>query len=254
NATYPKRGVFKTAGLTNALADQKTTVDLSASRLERLSTLAPELIGQLGTEFTDVLDFFNAVERELVPTVMKATSDAAGIDMAALHRERNHNFRLVDYFKKQSNQGEEAARCGVHKDYGTFSIIFQNRLSGLEYIHPTTGAWTTVAPDHVAIVWGWCGDILSGDRIRATPHRVQSTLPGIRRLSAVLFSAPDLDAVLSPFNGNDAGFCDEIRNGQVTVSQFKDISGKQWRPREGNEDGPRLAPGYDPLEAFVRRV
>ena len=123
NATYPKRGVFKTAGLTNALADQKTTIDLSAARLERLSTLAPELIGQLGTEFTDVLNFFNAVERKLVPAVMKATSDAAGIDMAALHHERNHNYRLVDYFTKQSNQGEEAARCGAHKDYGTFSII-----------------------------------------------------------------------------------------------------------------------------------
>ena len=123
NATYPKRGVFKTAGLTNALADQKTTIDLSAARLQRLTTLAPELIGQLGTEFTDVLDFFNAVERELVPAVMKATSDAAGIDMAMLHRERNHNYRMVDYFTKESNQSEEAARCGAHKDYGTFSII-----------------------------------------------------------------------------------------------------------------------------------
>ena len=220
--------VFKTAGLTNALADQKTTIDLSAARLERLSMLAPELIGQLGKEFTDVLDFFNSVERELVPTVMKATSDAAGIDMAALHRERNHNYRLVDYITKQSNQGEEAERCGAHKDYGTFSIILaiyqnkclppsfsQNYLSGLEYIHPTTGAWTTVAPDHIAVVWGWCSAILSGDKIRATRHRVQTTLPGTRRLSAVLFSAPDINTILRPLNGNGAGFCDEIRNGQV---------------------------------------
>ena len=36
------------------------------------------------------------------------------------------------------------------------------------------------------------------------------------------------------------------------VYQFK--KGKQWRVREGNEDGPSLTPGYDPLEAFVRRV
>ena len=85
--------------------------------------MAPELIGQLGTEFTDVLDFFNAVECELVPTVMKAMSDAADMDMAALRRECNHNYRLVDYIMKQSNQGEEAARYGAHKDYGAFSII-----------------------------------------------------------------------------------------------------------------------------------
>jgi hypothetical protein len=46
-----------------------------------------------------------------------------GVDMAALHRERNQSYRLVDYFMKQNNQVEEAARCGVHKDHGTFSII-----------------------------------------------------------------------------------------------------------------------------------
>jgi hypothetical protein len=112
--------------LTNALADQKTTIDFSAARLERLSALAPELIGQLGTKFTDVLDFFNAAERELVPTVMKATSDAAGIDMAALHRERNHNYRLVDYFTKQNNQGEvRSAQRLWNNSYCTFLAFYQ---------------------------------------------------------------------------------------------------------------------------------
>jgi isopenicillin N synthase-like dioxygenase len=91
----------------------------------------------------------------------------------------------------------------------------QNGLSGLEYIHPTRGTWTTVAPDHVAVVWGWCSAILSGDRIRATRHRVETTFPGTRRLSAVLFSAPDINTILRPLNGNGAGFCGEIRNGEV---------------------------------------
>ena len=128
--------------------------------------------------------------------------------------------------KARKLRGAERTKTMEHSvSYCEFLAIYQNKclppsfsqnyLSGLEYIHPTTGAWTTVAPDHIAVVWGWCSAIPSGDKIRATRHRVQTTLPGTRRLSAVLFSAPDINTILRPLNGNGAGFCDEIRNGQV---------------------------------------
>jgi hypothetical protein len=215
NATYPKRGVFKTAGLTNALADQKTTIDLSAARLSAFSALAPELIGQLRTEFTDALDFFNAVERELVPAVMKATSDAAGFDIAVLHRERNHNYRLVDYFTKQSNQDEEAARCGARKDYGTYCEFLSLYLRLNSDLHLSAKTvylgWNTStllrrlgqpSPLTKKPSYGGGAVPFSGDRIRATGHRVQTTLPGTRRLSAVLFAASDINTILRPLNGN----------------------------------------------------
>ena len=232
NATYPKRGVYKTAGLHKSDVDQKVTVDLSAIRLERLNRLSPELVHELGAELKEAVGFFKQVEKELVPRIMQATSTAAGFDMAALHTQRNNNYRMIDYFAKSTAIG--APRCGVHRDYGTFSIILyafapnhtalsltlslhrQNGASsGLEYLQPGSTQWTSIPKSDGAIVWGWSSAILSGDRIRAAQHRVQATQPGSRRQTAVLFVAPDLDAVLTPRSGSVTGFGDALANGQV---------------------------------------
>ncbi|KAF8588991.1 hypothetical protein K439DRAFT_492610 [Ramaria rubella] len=253
NATYPKRGVYKTAGLHKTDVDQKLTIDLSAVRLERLNRLAPELAQELGVELKEATGFFRQVERELVPRVMKATSAAAGFDIAALHTQRNNNYRMIDYFARPA--AVDAPRCGVHRDYGTFSIVFQNGAStGLEYLQPNSIQWISVPKMDAAIVWGWSAAILSGDRVHASRHRVQATQPGSRRQYAVLFVAPDLDTVLSPRTGNPSGFSDAIVTGQTTVGQFKDISGRTWRRREGNEEGVLLEyeRSADPLETFVR--
>lgn len=121
NATYPKRGVYKTAGIDKPDVDQKLTVDLSAARLERLNRTAPQLAHELGAELKEAINLFQRVEGHLVPQVMEATSAAAGFDMASLHSKGNNNYRMVDYFAKPTTTN--APRCGVHRDYGTFSII-----------------------------------------------------------------------------------------------------------------------------------
>jgi hypothetical protein len=121
NATYPKRGVYKTAGLHKPDVDQKITIDLSAIRLERLSRVSPELVHELGAELKEAVGFFRRIEGELVPRIMQATSSVAGFDMATLHMQRNNNYRMIDYFAKSA--AIDAPRCGVHRDYGTFSII-----------------------------------------------------------------------------------------------------------------------------------
>lgn len=123
NSTYAKRGVFKTAGLNNPQADQKTTIDLSAKRLENIQRLAPELVQELGQDFKEILEFFYALEGRFIPSVMRASNAAAGVNLEALHAGRNNNFRLVDYFANQSSEVDIAPRCGSHRDYGTFSVI-----------------------------------------------------------------------------------------------------------------------------------
>jgi hypothetical protein len=57
------------------------------------------------------------------------------------------------------------------------------------------------------------------------------------RLSAVLFFAPDLDVLLKPLkvDGGAKKFSNKIMAGQVNVGWFKDVMGKRWRWREGNE-------------------
>jgi isopenicillin N synthase-like dioxygenase len=77
---------------------------------------------------------------------------------------------------------------------------------------------------------------LSGGRVHAVIYRVRR-LAGVRRLSAVLFVAPDVDGVLKPLNVDETSmkFSEKIMTGQVNVGWFKDVMGKQWRWKEGNE-------------------
>ncbi|KAJ5087558.1 hypothetical protein N7456_011174 [Penicillium angulare] len=62
--------------------------------------------------------------------------------------------------------------------------------------------------------------------------------PCIRRLSAVLFVAPDLDVKLKPLDGVSLArpFSDTIMKGELDIETFKEMMGKRWRYREGNEE------------------
>jgi isopenicillin N synthase-like dioxygenase len=125
--------------------------------------------------------------------------------------------------------------CGARTDYGTFSIIFQNGTPGLELEDADApGIWIPVPGDVIVILTGWCALVLSGGRIRPARHRVRRT-PGVGRLSAVLFIAPDLDAKLKPLGGMNSTPFSKIMSGKVNVEWFKDTMAKRWRYCEGNE-------------------
>jgi hypothetical protein len=256
NATYPTRGVFKNACLdpsSSPAIDQKTTIDLSVARLQKLKELDPALINDLGSEFADVLDFYSMVERDILPLLMRATSAIVGQDIAPLHASANNNLRLIDYFASDVEN-----RCGEHRDYGTFTIVFQDRsVGGLEF--DVDGKWVPVPADVDAVVsWGWCGAILGDEKVVAAGHRVVRTVPvRERRTTAVVFVAPDLDVVLMPLgDGKGEGVWSErVREGGLRVGEFKEVMGKKWRWREGNEKGEVVEGGQDrEIVRFVKGV
>lgn len=74
--------------------------------------------------------------------------------------------------------------------------------------------------------------MLSGGKVKAVRHRVRR-VPGVRRLSAVLFVAPDLDVKLAPTAEVDT-FSDLVNQGNFDVRCFKEVMGGKWRYREGN--------------------
>lgn len=82
--------------------------------------------------------------------------------------------------------------------------------------------------DATVILTGWCAVILSGGRVSAARHRVRRA-PGVRRLSAVLFIAPDLDVKLKPLPGiqSSRAFSDTIMCGVLGLATFKEIMGKR---------------------------
>ncbi|KAI1473957.1 Clavaminate synthase-like protein [Daldinia eschscholtzii] len=248
NASYPTRGVFKNAALKNGISDQKLTIDISPYRLACISAELQASLSPHG--FGDVIKFFSELSANHVDSMLSKLGTSVGIDLLPLHRSRNINFRLCDYTPTTAAPRSKNG-CGAHRDYGTFSIIFQDGTEGLEMeSHTEPGSWVPVSAHSVVLLCGWCAFILSGGKLEAARHRVRRR-PGVRRLSAVLFVAPDLDVVLKPLNaqgGNAARFSSQVMDGNIDVRWFKECMGKRWRWREGNaqlEDGEDITQDED---------
>ena len=261
NATYPSRGVFKAACLNPASSpniDQKTTIDLSVARLQKLRELDPALVDDLGQDFDDVLRFYGTVEKDILLLLTQATSAIAGSDLAPMHENENNNLRLIDYFSNAESK-VLGPRCGEHRDYGTYTVVFQDGLvGGLEF--DVDGKWIQVPANVDAVVsWGWCGAILSNNRVKAAKHRVLRTQPvQKRRITAIVFVAPDLDATLMPAEGSmevdqPSVRSERIMTGNLSVGEFKQVISKKWRRREGNEEGEVVEGAQDrEVLAFVQ--
>ncbi len=95
------------------------------------------------------------------------------------------------------------------------------------------GSWVPVPGDATVLLCGWCAVVLGGGRVAVVGHRVRR-VPGVRRLSAVLFVAPDLDVKMAPAERVEA-FSETINQDFLNVRWFKQVMGKKWRHREGDQ-------------------
>ncbi|KAK1146771.1 hypothetical protein N8T08_002532 [Aspergillus melleus] len=206
NTIYPRRGIFKTARLYKKESDQKFTIDLSPARRSLIPAALHRSLAGHGLDV--VLDFFKHVNATHVPSILSSLSVLAGTDLAAAHRNSIVNFRLCDYHPDTAAP-DCSNGCGAHTDYGTFSVILQNSTQALERLprFPAPGC--------------------PSGRIRAARHRVRRT-PGVHRLSAVLFVAPDTTTQLQPLPGVQRirPFSREIMQGHQHVEWFKEMIGQ----------------------------
>lgn len=236
NAIYPRRGIHKTAAMKNPNSDQKFTIDISSHRSVLIqSELSPSLARH---GLNEILTFFEAVNQAWVGRIMDSLHHLAGVDLTPAHQHAQINFRICDYNPETVSPDSENG-CGAHTDYGTFSIIFQDGTSGLEFEDPSSDdTWIPVPGYATVVLTGWCAVILTGANVIAARHRVRRT-PGVRRLSAVLFVAPHPEVVLSPLvemSTPAKPFSRFVEEGMLTVGWFKEFMGKKWRHREGNEE------------------
>ncbi|KAJ3076819.1 hypothetical protein HK102_005339, partial [Quaeritorhiza haematococci] len=278
NKVYPKRGLFKDAALKEGARkeiDQKITLDLSDPRLRAILENEPALVQRLGPDFREAVGFYHAVERRMIDRLLVVLGKVTGKDLTSIHTEKNYNYRLVDYFPRLANgipslsgattASDQAHRCNEHRDYGTFTIIFQDgQTSGLEV--KINGKYEHVPPtdaSRVILLFGWCAAIMTNDRIKAALHRVVDPAPanGLvvpRRNAAVFFVAPDKGAQLVP-----SVLPGETRQywWKGTVGDLKEIIGNKWRIREGteiggetDEEGLNLKTQDDVINHFLRAV
>ncbi|KAL5343084.1 hypothetical protein BJX70DRAFT_354427 [Aspergillus crustosus] len=159
--------------------DMKESMEIGKEGVEGLPNQWPDGIDEEGMEFKEVmLNFFEQC-RELHVRVMQAI--ALGMNLPSHFFDEyvdagDNNLRLLHYpavhrdvFK--SNPGQ--VRAAEHSDYGSITLLFQDRRGGLQARSPE-GTFVDVTPFTDTVVVN-AGDLLarwSNDTIKSTKHRV----------------------------------------------------------------------------------
>ena len=131
----------------------------------------------------------------------------------------DNNLRLLHYPAVPAalfTSDASRVRAGAHSDYGSVTLLFQDRVGGLEVQSPR-GTWVRATPIPGAIVVN-AGDLLSrwsNGRVRSTRHRVVQPPPGEtgvvtgedgevmvrQRYSIAYFCNPNFDAWIEALPG-----------------------------------------------------
>ena len=121
---------------------------------------------------------------------------------ASIDRRRG-TLRCVFYPDQADEPQPGQLRYGAHSDYGGLTILRQDEAPGGLQVLSRGGAWIDVRPVQRSFVIN-VGDLMArwtNDRWRSTLHRVinppRDATGSTQRLSLVLFSGPNDDAVIS---------------------------------------------------------
>ncbi|KAJ5945761.1 hypothetical protein N7454_002600 [Penicillium verhagenii] len=172
----------ETAGigtLRGSAPDLKETLEIGREGVEGLPNRWPDHLDEEGKEFKELmLSFFDTcknVHRQIMCAI------ALGMNLPEhffdeFVNEGDNTLRLLHYppvkkevFKDNPNQ----VRAGEHSDYGSVTLLFQDRHGGLQVRSPK-GTFVDATPIADTIVVN-AGDLLarwSNDTINSTRHRV----------------------------------------------------------------------------------
>jgi hypothetical protein len=235
NQAYTNNLVYKDSyakGKGGPTVDRKRVLDLSPERLEAIAKIDPELL-QLDSRLDEALLFWGKLRR-LSSNLTQALAQAIGTDDVL--KDVAFNYRMVDYYAQKKNEEESRAapRCGEHRDFGWYTLIFAKE-PGLQ-VQVEDGSWVDVVPpvggDGAILMFGWCTQIRSNGRIPAALHRVvENDDEEKRRTTAIFFVAPkDCETPLDPVVR--AGTAQQYISG-VKVGQLRGKMARKWQSREG---------------------
>jgi len=239
NKAYTKNLVYKdsfAAGNGGPSVDLKRVLDLSTERMESIAAVDEELHTLLRQGLTDNLAFWENLQENAGMKLLHALAEASG--SSEVTKDYGFNYRMVDYYNRTSNKvSEEAPRCGEHRDFGSFTLIFSTG-PGLQVYSEVNKEWMDVphegGPTSAVLLFGWCTQIRSNGRIPAALHRVineNEEKDLRRRMSAVLFVAPkSVETLLEPvvLPGEERQYISGIK-----VGQLRGNMARKWRHREG---------------------
>ncbi|KAJ6113089.1 hypothetical protein N7512_008413 [Penicillium capsulatum] len=201
--------------------DLKETMEIGREGVEGLPNRWPDHLDDEGRDFKETMLSFFGMCNALHKQIMRAI--ALGMNLPEQFfetyvNESDHNLRLLHYppvRKETFRKNPRQVRAGEHSDYGSITLLFQDRHGGLQVRSPR-GNFVDVTPVADAVVVN-AGDLMarwSNDTIKSTRHRVieppkpageesendqSDTYPS--RYSIAYFCNPNRDKVIEALPG-----------------------------------------------------
>ena len=172
------------------------------------SVYKPNLWPARPARLRSLIQEYSRHANQLALSLMQLTALALDLpeDYFATHFERMTTYlRLAHYPEQNEAPRFNQYRYAAHTDYSGFTILLQDDAGGLQVLMPD-GSWTNVSPIRGGLVIN-SGDLLArwtNDRWKSDIHRVVNPpreQSGTSRLSVVLFTGPNYDAVISCLPG-----------------------------------------------------
>lgn len=119
------------------------------------------------------------------------------------HTGFHDRLRLIHYPPTEVGQESSGIRAGAHTDYGSITLLFQHKVSGLQVWRENEKEWLDVAPKSKSIVVNVADalEFWSFGLFQSVQHRVvmpRTNAETISRFSIAYFCQPDDDALLDP--------------------------------------------------------
>ncbi|CAH0168171.1 isopenicillin N synthase family dioxygenase [Pseudomonas brassicacearum] len=150
-------------------------------------------------KFSDVCDAYHDAMLDLARQLISAI--ALSLDLPAdyfekLQRQTITIQRLLHYPSQSGEISQKEIGIGAHTDYGFLTILFQDKVGGLQ-VRNRAGEWVSAPPveDTFIVNIGDLVQTLTNDRYTSTMHRVINT-SGVERYSIPFFIDLDFDATV----------------------------------------------------------
>jgi isopenicillin N synthase-like dioxygenase len=201
-----------------------------------------------------LVEYFDAVA-ELARRLTSIFAVALGLPDDFFVSRTDHStdtLRLNNYVRAPGGEPEPGqVRMGAHTDYGIVTVLYADRVPGLEIVGPD-GAWCPVVPEDGVFLVN-LGDLLAqwtNDRWRSTVHRVVPPQRGpdpARRRSAAFFHDGNYDAVVACLptciEPGEAPKYPPVVAGEHLLAKVVSARSRSAEPRAGVQDtvGDRLS-------------
>ncbi|XP_068240699.1 uncharacterized protein [Palaemon carinicauda] len=209
------RGVTDIQGYTEVnrerLATEKDIKELRESYdINRVDGMFPEEVPALNSSTSRIIQYCKDLSTRLLALVELALGVKKNYFLSSHQRMFGANnpscLRLLYYPPLSEGYNKEGLiRCGQHTDYGTFTLLFQDTMGGLEVLN-RAGQWLHADPIPGTILVN-IGDLMqfwTNDEFVATEHRVLVPSEEVKqsraRQSVVCFVHPDDEVLIEPQN------------------------------------------------------